>query len=612
MADEFLHYYERELQFLRRSGVEFGRRNPKVAGRLLLEATKCDDPHVERLLEGFAFLAARVHLKLDDDFPEISEALLNVVYPHYVRPIPSMSLVKLDLDPDQGKLMSGLHVPRGTQLYSKPVAGMPCRFQTCYDTTVWPITVKAAKWVTPHELQPPVRGGEAVAALRVELRGMPDVRFADLELDTLRLYINAQGNLTAALYEILCNNCTEILLRDPTPGTRVQPVRLPGRAIRPVGFEEDEGLLPYPRRSFPGYRLLQEYFVFPEKFSFLDVAGFDRVRGTGFGERLEMIFMVSAFEPSQWRSLLETGVDTDTIQLGCTPTVNLFPLTSEPVLLTQKQQEYVIVPDARRRAATAIYSVDDVVAVSPGASEPLRFEPLYSFRHGREGTGGLYWYARRKPIGWMQEEGTDVFLSFVDESSRIAFPDLDAVTTRLTCFNANLPSRLPFGDPAGDFEMPGGGPIARIGTLVKPTTVVQPPLGKPQLWRLISQLSLNYLSLEEGGAEGFRELLQLHNFADTTMARGQIQGIAEVHGSPSYARIISEHGITFTRGHKVEIEFDEDRFAGGSVYLLASVLERFLGAYVSLNSFCTLVARSKQRRGVIREWAPRSGQKALL
>jgi type VI secretion system protein ImpG len=137
-------------------------------------------------------------------------------------------------------------------------------------------------------------------------------------------------------------------------------------------------------------------------------------------------------------------------------------------------------------------------------------------------------------------------------------------------------------------------------------------LGKPQLWRLISQLSLNYLSLEEGGAEGLRELLQLHNFADTTMARGQIQGISEVHGSPSYARIISEHGITFTRGHKVEIEFDEERFAGGSVYLLASVLERFLGAYVSLNSFCTLVARSKQRRGVIREWAPRSGQKALL
>lgn len=612
MADEFLHYYERELAFLRRSGADFGRRFPKVAGRLLLEPNKCDDPHVERLLEGFAFLAARVHLKIDDDFPEISEALLNVIYPHYVRPIPSMSLVQLHLDPDQGKLMSGLRVPRGAQLYSRPIAGMPCRFQTCYDTTLWPVTVTAAKWVTPHELQPPVRGGDAVAALRVELTGLPDVRFADLELDTLRLHINAEGNLTAALYEVLCNNCTEILLRDPTPGSRISPVRLPGNAVKPVGFGDDEGMLPYPRRSFPGYRLLQEYFVFPEKFSFLDVTGFGHARAAGFGQRLELVFLISAFEASQWRSTLEAGVTADTIRLGCTPTVNLFSLTSEPILLTQKQQEYTIVPDARRRAATSVFSVDEVVAVSPGSSEPLRFEPLYSFRHGREDSGQLYWYARRKPIGWLQEEGTDVTLSFVDSSSRIAFPDMDAVTARLTCFNANLPSRLPFGDPKGDFEMPGGGPIARIVTLVKPTTVVQPPLGKPQLWRLISQLSLNYLTLEEGGADGLRELLQLHNFADTATARAQIQGVARVQGSPSFARIVSEHGITFTRGHKVEIEFDEDKFAGGSVYLLASVLDRFLGSYVSLNSFSALVARSQQRRGVIREWPPRSGHKALL
>ncbi len=612
MADEFLHYYERELAFLRRSGAEFGRRYPKVAGRLLLEANKCDDPHVERLLEGFAFLAARIHLKIDDDFPEVSEALLNVVYPHYVRPIPSMSLVQLHLDPDQGKLMSGLRVPRGTQLYSRPVAGMPCRFQTCYDTMLWPITVAAAKWVTPHELRPPVRGGDAVAALRVELHGLPDVRFADLELDTLRLHINAESNLTAALYEVLCNNCTEVLLRDPTPGSRIPPIRLPGDSVKPVGFSEDEAMLPYPRRSFPGYRLLQEYFTFPEKFSFLDVSGFDLARAAGFGEKVELVFLISAFESSQWRAILETGVTAETIRLGCTPTINLFPLTSEPILLTQKQQEYLIVPDARRRASTSVFSVDEVVAVSPGATETLRFEPLYSFRHGREDAGGLYWYARRKPTGWLQEEGTDVYLSFVDQSSRIAFPDLDAVTTRLTCFNANLPSRLPFGDTKGDFEMPGGGPIAKIITLVKPTTVVQPPLGKPQLWRLISQLSLNYLSLEEGGVDGLRETLQLHNFADTTTARTQIRGITDVRGSPSYARIVSEHGITFTRGHKVEIEFDEDRFAGGSVYLLASVLEQFLGAYVSLNSFCALVARSQQRRGVIREWPPRSGHKALL
>jgi type VI secretion system protein ImpG len=612
MRDDLLYYYERELAFLRRTGTEFGKRYPKIAGRLLLEATKCDDPHVERLLEGFAFLAARIHLKMDDDFPEISEALLNVVYPHYVRPIPSISLVQLHLDPDQGKLMSGLHIPRGSQLYSRPVGGMPCRFQTCYDTTLWPVTVAAAKWVTPHELRPAVRGGDAIAALRVELHGLPDVRFSDLETDELRLHISAESNLAATLYELLCNNCSSILVRDLTEGARIPPVTLPASAIRPVGFGKDEGLLPYPRRSFVGYRMLQEYFVFPEKFSFLDVSGFDRLRGSGFGQKVELIFLISSFERSERRSLLETGVTSETVRLGCTPIVNLFPITSEPVLLTQKQHEYLIVPDARRRSSTSIYSVDEVVAVTPDSAEAVRFEPLYSFRHGREGGGGLYWQATRRPTGWIQDEGTDVYLSFVDSSSRMVHPDMDAVTTRLTCFNANLPSRLPFGDVKGDFEMPGGGPISRITTLVKPTVVIQPPLGKPQLWRLISLLSLNYVSLEEGGADSLRQMLRLHNFGDSIAGEAQIAGVADVRGSPSYARIVSENGITFTRGHRVEIDFDEEQFAGGGAYLLASVLEQFLSSYVSLNTFCVLAANSVQRKGLIREWPPRSGQKSLL
>lgn len=612
MRDELLHYYERELAYLRRTGGEFGKRYPKVAGRLLLEPTKCDDPHVERLLEGFAFLAARVHLKIDDDFPEISEALLSVVYPNYVRPIPSLSLVQLHLDPDQGKVMSGLPVPRGTLLYSRPVGGQPCRFQTCYDTTLWPITVAAANWVSPHELKPAVRAGDAVAALRLELHGLPDVRFADLDLKTLRLHISAESNLTSALYELVANNCTTILVRDLAAKAGTTPVVLPGSAVQPVGFDENEALLPHERRSFLGYQLLQEYFAFPEKFGFLDLTGFDRVRAAGFGQRVEVIFLISSFERADRRAILEAGVNADTIRLGCTPIVNLFPLTSEPMLLTQRQQEYLVVPDARRRAATAIYSVDDVVAVTPGEDEPLHFEPLYSFRHGRRDGAELFWHARRRPTAWSREEGTDVYLSFVDSSTRMVHPDLDAVTARLTCYNADLPSRLPFGDARGDFEMPGGGPITRIVSLVKPTSVLQPPLGKSQLWRLISHLSLNYVSLEDGGVEAIRELLRLHNVAETLSSEKQIQGVQAVSTRPTHARIESAHGITFARGHRVEIDFDEEQFAGGNVYLLASVLERFLGLYVSMNSFSVLAARSLQRKTPLREWEPRAGRRALL
>lgn len=613
MRDELLDYYERELTFLRRTGAEFAQRYPKVAGRLLLEPTKCDDPHVERLLEGFAFLAARVHLKIDDDFPEISEALLDLLFPQYTRPIPSMSLVQMQLDPDQGKLADGLKVPRGSILFSRPVAGAPCKFQTCFETKLWPVEIASARWTSPAQLDPPVRGGDAVAALRLELQCLPEVTFKDLSLDTLRLHISAEPNLASALYELLCNNCSGILIRDRSKKSKADPIVLPASTLRPVGFEDDEGMLPYPRRSFVGYRLIQEYFSFPEKFFFLDIGGFDRARVAGFGDRAEVIFLISSFERTEWKQLLEIGVNASTFRLGCSPVVNIFPQTSEPVPLHQRQHEYLLIPDARRRSTVRVYSVEDVVAVSPGADEPLHFEPLYSFRHGSdEGRQRLFWRASRRPSAWRVDEGTDVVLTFVDLSGRVVYPDLDAATVRLLCHNGDLPSRLPFGTGESDFEMPGGGPIKKIVALVKPTGAVEPALGKPQLWRLISQLSLNYLSLVEGGAEALQEVLRLHNFADSASAEKQIQGIVSVEGKPHYSRIQSPHGLTFARGHRVEVQFDEEEFAGGGAYLLASVLERFLGAYVSLNSFCVLAAGSRQRRALIREWQPRSGAKALI
>jgi type VI secretion system protein ImpG len=612
VRDELLEYYEKELSFLRRTGAEFANRYPKIASRLLLEPSKCDDPHVERLLEGFAFLAAHVHLKLADDFSEINEALLNIVYPHYTRPIPAMSMVEFQLDPEQGKLTSGLRIPRETVLYSRPVGGAVCKFRTCYDTTLWPLRVTAAKWLAPHELDPPVRSSAASAAIRLELECLPDVSFDKLELDTLRLHLSADANLASTLYEVLFNNCTDILFRDPSKTGRKDPVQVPASALRPVGFAQNEGMLPFNRRSFVGYRLLQEYFAFPDKFFFVDLSGFDRVREALGGGRVEVVFLISSFERNERRSMLEAGVTAETFRLGCSPTINLFPQTSEPILLNQKQYEYVIVPDARRRESMGIFSVEDVVGVTPGSREPVHFEPLYSFRHDSGPDPQLYWYANREPATWRTDHGSDVWLSFVDVAGEMVSPDLDSATARLICFNGDLPSRLPFGDANGDFEMPGGGPIAKIVTAIKPTQVIQPPLGQPLMWRLISLLSLNYVSLIEGGPEALQELLRLHNFAGSPAAEKQIQGIISVTGRPSHARIESEQGLAFARGHRVEIEFDEDQFAGGGVYLMASVLEHFLALFVSLNSFCILAARTTQRKQALKEWPPRSGWKMLL
>lgn len=611
MRDQLLDLYERELTFLRRTGAEFGKRYPRVASRLMLEPTKCDDPHVERLLEGFAFLAARVHLRLDDDAPEMAEALLDAAYPQYVRPIPSMSLVQLHPDPERA-VAGGHPVPRGSLLYSRDVGGAPCKFRTCYDTVLWPVGVASAKWMAPYELNPPVRAADAVAALRVELRCLPGATFAQLGADTLRFHLSAEPNLAGTLYELLCNSCAQVLVRDLAPGSRAEPVILPGESVTPVGFGDDEGMLPLPRRAFTGYRLLQEYFTFPEKFWFVDVAGFDRVRAAEMGSAVELIFLVSPFERPERRHALDAGVTAETFRLGCTPVVNLFPQTSEPAPVTQRTWEYRIVPDAHR-PTTGIYSVEEVLAVSPGTPEPVRMAPLHAFRARMEGDGAeVYWYARRRPSGWRPDEGTDVYLQFVDRQARLAHPGYSAVTARLLCHNGDLPSRLELGLSDGDFSLPGGGPVARVSILSKPTPLVHPPAGGAQLWRLVSQLSLNYVSLAEGGPETLRALLRLHNFADARSAEKHILGIESVSGAPVHARIGGAAGVAFARGHRVEIVFDEEMYAGGGVYLLAAVLERFLGLYVSMNSFCVLAARTRQRKEPLREWAPRAGWKPLL
>lgn len=610
MREELLHYYERELAYLRRSGADFADRYPKIAARLELEADKSDDPHVERLLEGFAFLAARVHLKLDDDFPEISEALLEVLYPQYVRPIPAMSVAEFHLDREQGQVTSGVEIPRGSELYTRPVAGAPCKFRTSYDTTLWPLSVTDAAWGSPQDLGAAARGPDTVAALRLELRCPEDVAFEELELETLRFHLSAQLNMATTLYELLFNNCREVLLR-PLDGDD-QPVRLPASSLTPVGFEEEQGVLPLPRRAFLPYRLLTEYFVFPEKYLFFDLEGLDRARARGWEEGVELVVPVSAFERSDRAEFLETGLSADTFRLGCTPVVNLFTRSSEPVLLDQRRQEYSVVADARRPDSVSIHSVQGVEPVTSGAEESPSFAPFHAFRHGGDGDGKVFWYAKRRSKRWRRDDEADVSLSLVDLSNRTVHPDVDAVTALLTCFNGDLPGQLPFGSEDGDFELAGGGPVEKIVALGNPTEVIRPPLGKPELWRLISQLGVNFVSLAEGGPEALQEVLRLHNFGDDRAAEKQIDGILELDASPTYARIESEHGLTFARGHRVELTFDEDQFAGGGVYLFAAVLERFLGMSVSMNSFVTLAVRTRQRKEMLREWAPRAGKKPLL
>ncbi len=612
MRDDLLDYYENELTFLRQLGKEFAEKHPKIAARLQLDVNRCDDPHVERLLEGFALLAARVHLKIDDEFPQITEGLLNVLYPHFLRPIPSMTVAQFRLDPEQGKLTTGLSIPRDSILYSRPVDGVPCKFRTCYDVTLWPFEVSDARWVTPDKLTPPLRAPDAVAALRVELRCFSDVSFDKLELPSLRFYLNGEGDVVNTLYELLSNNCRQIIVRDPD-NTKKPAHTLSMKSLRPMGFSESESVLPYPRRSFDGYRLLQEYFAFPEKFFFFELNDLEQPLKAIAGGRAEIIFLIAPFEVEQRQQRLGVGVTAKAVLLGCSPVINLFSQTAEPILLTQRRSEYPVVPDARRRMATEIFSVEDVVSSDPVSHELTHYEPFYSYRHRtlRE-KNQTFWYSTRRPSPRKGDEGSEVSLFLVDLSMRTCLPDTQTITVHCTCTNRDILSRLPFGNEGGDFEVEGIGSIKGAIALRKPTPTLRPPMGRDALWRLISHLALNYLSIVEEGKEALQEVLRLYNFSDSADLDKQISGIVGVSSKRHFARINSESGIAFARGTQVQIEFDEEDYAGGGVYLFAAVIDHFLGLYASLNSFSQLVVKTRQRREVLKEWPPRAGQAILM
>jgi type VI secretion system protein ImpG len=610
MRDDLLVYYERELTYIRKLALQFSERYPKIAARLQLEPDKCEDPHVERMLEGFAFLAARVHLKIDDEFPEISEAMMSVVYPQFVRPIPSMSVVEFQLDQEKGKVTTGFPIARGSTLYSKPVNGVPCKFRTCYETMLWPLNVTAAEWKTPDRVKPPMSGTNAAAALRLEIQCLPDVLLPKLEMKSLRFYLNGESAVVNTLYELLCANLLKVVVRDPTPRSRVAPVTLPASALKVVGFEEDHGVLPYSSRSFLGYRLLQEYFTFPEKFLFLDLEGLDAVWPTGFRDRAELIFLISGYEPD-YQQRMELGVSNRTFRLGCCPIINLFEQTAEPILLNQRKYEYPIVPDVRRPNAVEVFSVDEVAILNPQTREIINFEPFYSFRHGRE-SQNTFWLAKRRPSLRPNDEGTEVYIALCDLSQRPLYPESDALTIRLTCTNRDLPSRLPFGNEDSDFQLEANASLKRIVALHKPTSPIRPPMGKSVMWRLISQLSLNYLSLVEGGRHALQNILQLYNFTESLSGRKIIDGILDVQSERHFARVVSDYDISFARGTRVKMLLDEEQFVGNGVYLFASVMEYFLALYCTMNSFSQLVVSTKQRKEVLHEWQPRAGRKILM
>ncbi len=616
MSDELLPYYNRELAVLRSLGAEFADAHPKIAGRLRLGPDEVKDPHVARLIEAFAFLNARIRHKLDDDFPEVSEALLGILYPHYLAPIPSAAIAQFSLDRHKGQLTTGYAIQRDETVETESIGGQPCRFRTCYPVTLWPLEVKAAELRGPPFTAPSVRfSSDATAILRLTLQSFSDkVPIRQLDLNGLRFFLRGHSPFVYDLYELLLNNTLGVVvaqgLNDPAP------VVLDKDTIRPVGFGHDEGLLDYPPRSFWGYRLLSEYLVFPDKFLFLDFTGLTpRVRAK-LGNTLELFVYVRGHSRD-----LEKNVTRDTFQLGCCPIVNLFTQRAEPISLTHTETEYRVVPDARRPRAHEVYSVNRVLATSPGG-EALEFLPFFSVQHGRDlREQRTFWYAARRPArfaGGQVDHGTEVFLTLVDLDFHPSAPPKWTLDVETTCLNRDLPRELPFGGGQPYLQLVSAEAVAKVACLTAPTATLRPGLRHGTVWRLISHLSLNHLSLADvaEGADALREILKLYDFADSVVTRSMIEGLRSVRSRRVVGRVGGRLGGKiaggFCRGLEVTLQLDEEKFTGGGVFLFASVLERFLGLYTSLNSFTKTIARTNKREEPLHEWPPRAGEQVLL
>lgn len=609
MNDDLLTYYNAELAYLRELGAEFARKYPKVAARLLLEEDKCADPHVERLLEGFALLAARVRKKLDDELPEITNALLSILAPQWLRPVPSLSVVQLIRGGDTAQLANGHTIARGARLNSRPVGGSPCVFQTAYPVTLWPLEVAAAS-LQPDRVVVPGKPPESVGLIQLSLRCLPPLSFDTISLDRLRFYLDGDGPLPYTLHELILNQSCAVWARGTGPGDLAKPVVLPADALRPVGLERDEGLWPQPNQAFVGFRLLQEYFAFPEKFLFFDLVGLETLRGRGFGQTVELlIFLKSA-------PRTEVIVGPENFRLGCTPAVNLFPMVAEPIVLDETRTEYRVIPDVQRPFATEVHAIEEVSSVGSFLEEPIVFEPFYALRHDEADrrANRAYWFATRQPSPYKDDAGTEVYLTFVDPRMNPRAPAGRTVTVRALCTNRDLPARLPFGGDQADLELEAPGPVGRARCLRKPTVPLRPPTGRGSLWRLINLLSVNHLSLtdSEQGLEALRTLLRLCDFADSAVTRQQVEGITTLSSKRAAGRTGRGLGNAVCLGVEVTLTLDEARFVGSGAYLFASVLERFLGAYASINSFSRLVVKTRQREGVLKRWPPRSGDRILI
>ena len=614
---------------MREMGAEFAGQFPKIAARLTLDATEVVDPYVERLLEGFSFLSARVRLKLDSEFPRFSQHLLDMAYPHYLAPTPAMAVVQFNPIMTEGALASGFVVPRGTMLRGQIPRGeeTACQFRTAHDVTLWPLDVIDARYTTqipdlPLNALPlaePVRG-----ILRLRLRAPAPLPFEQIALDRLNLFLAGGDEVALKLYELILGSGLGVLVVPPArPASWFEWLK--SEAIQPVGFGADQALIPYTSRSFSGYRLLHEYFAFPERFRFVDLVGLGKALARHGGHELDVVIPLARGDAT-----LGPLVDKASFALHCTPAINLFPKHTDRIHVSDQQAEHHVVVDRTKPMDFEVYSVQRVIGYGEGVEAEQEFRPFYASVDADEsGTGWGYFTARREPRALSEPQrrdgartsyiGSEVLVSLVDSREVPYSATIRQLAIDVLATNRDLALLMPVGSDA-DFSLAISAPVEGIRCLRGPSRP-KPMIPEGEMaWRLINHLSLNYLIVNDldqaQGATVLREFLELYaDLSDVDVAEGisrrQAQGVRRVTVAPRTRRLPVPGPIVFARGLEIRLTVDETAFAGASAFLLGAVLEQVFGRLASMNTFTELVLIS-EARGEIKRWPPRMAARQLV
>ncbi|WP_249583068.1 type VI secretion system baseplate subunit TssF [Pseudomonas viridiflava] len=619
MNPRLLGLYNQELQHIRESAAEFAKEYPKIAGRLTLSGLDCADPYVERLLEGFAYLTARVQLKLDAEYPTFTHNLLEIAYPHYLAPTPSMTVVQMQTDPNEGSLSDGFTLPRDSVMRASlgRDSQTPCEYRTSHEVKLWPLQVTQADYFgNPSTVLGRLAASEpkAKAALRITLRTGAELTFDKLALDNLPLYLHGADEQPFRLYEQLLGNTCAVFVRQPG-GDWVE--RLPADALKPCGFDDREAALPVVPQAFQGYRLLQEYFALPQRYLFVDFTCLSRAVQRCAGQELELIVLFNSFDQD-----LESTIGAEQFVPFCTPAINLFPRRLDRIHLSDRVHEHHAIADRTRPMDFEIHSLKSVTGHGTGPDQP--FLPFYAVRDpSRYGHDKAYYILRREPRVLSSEQrrngtrsnyvGSETFISLVDSQQAPYRHDLRQLGLSALCTNRDLPLFMSVGSGKTDFTLADSAPVSAIRCLAGPSRPRASHAHDNKAWRLISQLSLNYLSLSEQGqgAAALRELLRLYGDDNDAALQLQIEGLREVSSKPCTRRLPMPGPIVFGRGLEITLEFDENAFRGTGVFLLGAVFERFLTRYVSINSFTETVLRTTER-GEIMRWKAKPGRRPTL